>query len=70
MLFYKHIKIQALGSDMLKGRQNVGWKYADDMLIPCVKVFKIGAKSVGLSHIAYIMVNELLHLFPSNRCSC
>ena len=51
--FYKHIRIQGLGSDMLKVTQNIGWKYAYDMLILWVKIFKMGAKSVGLSHIAY-----------------
>ena len=52
--FYKHIKVQGLGSDMLKATQNIGWKYAYKMLILCIKIFKMGAKSVGLSHIAVI----------------
>ena len=59
MFFYKHIKIQELGSDMLKATQNIGWKYAYDMLIICVKIFKMGVKSVGLSHIAYIVTYKL-----------
>ena len=37
-VFYKHIKICGLGSDMLKATQNIGWKYACDMLILCAKV--------------------------------
>ena len=37
--FYKHIKIQGLGSDMLIATQNIGWKYAYDMLALCVKIF-------------------------------
>ena len=57
--FYKHIKIQGLGSDMLKATQNIGWKYAYDMLILYVKIFKMGAKSVGLPHIAYIVIHKL-----------
>ena len=52
MFFYKHIRIQELGSDMVKVTQNIGWKYAYDRLILYVKIFKMGAKSVGLSHIA------------------
>ena len=37
---------------MLKATQNNGGKYAYDMLILYVKIFKMGARSVGLSHIA------------------
>ena len=59
MFFYKHIKIQGLGSKMPKATQNIGWKYAYDMLILCVKIFKMSAKSVGLSHIPYIVAHEL-----------
>ena len=44
---------------MLKATQNIGWKYAYDMLILYVKIFKIGAKIVGLSHIAYIVIHKL-----------
>ena len=44
--FYKHIKIQGLGSDLLKATQNIGWKYAYDMLIPCVKTFKMKSYSM------------------------
>ena len=58
--FYKHIKIQGLGSDMLKAPQNTGWKYAYyDMLILCVKILKMDAKSVGLSHIACTVIHKL-----------
>ena len=57
--FYKDIKIQGLVSDMLKATQNIGWKYAYDMLILCVKILKMGAKSVGLSHIAYAVIHKL-----------
>ena len=38
VFLYKHIKIRELGSDMLKVTQDIGWKYACDMLILCVKV--------------------------------
>ena len=31
---------------MLKGIQNIGWKYADDMLILGVKIFKMKSYSV------------------------
>ena len=41
--FYKHIKIQGLGSDMLKATQNIGWKYAYDMLILCVKIINFNS---------------------------
>ena len=44
---------------MLKATQNIGEKYAYDMLIPCVQFFKMGAKSVGLSHIVYIVIYKL-----------
>ena len=44
---------------MLKAIQNIGWKYAGDMLILYVKIFKMGAKRVGLSHIAYIVIQKL-----------
>ena len=57
--FNKHIRIQGLCSDMLKVTQNIGWKYVYDMLILCVKIFKMGAKSVRLSHIAYIVIHKL-----------
>ena len=57
--FYKHIKIRGLGSDTLKVTQNIGRKYAYDMLILCVNIFKMGAKSVGLSHIAYTVIHKL-----------
>ena len=56
--FYKYIRIKGLGSDMLKVTQNIGW-YAYDMLILWVKIFKICAKSVGLSHIACIVIRKL-----------
>ena len=59
MFFYKHIKIQGLGSDMLKATQNIGWKYAYDMPILWVKIFKMCAKSVGLSHVTYIVIHKL-----------
>ena len=39
--------------------QNIGWKYAYDMLILYVKIFKMGARSAGLSHIAYIVIHKL-----------
>ena len=42
MFFYKRIKIQGLGSDMLKAAQKIGAKYAYDMLILCVQIFKMG----------------------------
>ena len=42
----KRIKIQELGSDMLEATQNIGSKYAYDMFILCVQIFKIGAKSL------------------------
>ena len=42
MFFYKRIKIQGLGSDMLKAAQNIGSKYAYNMLILCVQIFKTG----------------------------
>ena len=57
--FYKYIRIQGLGSDMLKATQNIDWNYAYDMLILCVKIFKMGTKSVALSHIAYIAIHKL-----------
>ena len=44
---------------MLKAAQNIGWKYAYDMLILYVKIFKMGSKSVRLSHIAYIAIHKL-----------
>ena len=59
MFFYKHTKTQGLGSDILKATQNIGWKYAYGMLILCVKIYKMSAKSVGLSHIAYIVIHKL-----------
>ena len=59
MFFYKHIKIQELGSNILKATQNIGGKHAYDMLILWVKFLKMGAKSVGLSHIAYIVIHKL-----------
>ena len=31
---------------MLEATQNIGSKYAYDMLILCVQIFKIGAKSL------------------------
>ena len=43
---------------MVKVTQNIDWKYAY-MFILWVKIFKIGAKSVGLSHIACIVIREL-----------
>ena len=42
MFFYKRIKLQGLGSDMLKAAQNIGSKYAYNMLILCVQIFKTG----------------------------
>ena len=57
--FYKYIRVKGLGSDMLKVTQNIGWKYTYDMLIPGVQIFKMGGKSVGLSHIAYIVIHKL-----------
>ena len=33
MFFYKDIKIQELGSNILKATQNIGGKHAYDMLI-------------------------------------
>ena len=57
--FYKHIRIQGLGSNVPKAAQNIGWKYAYDMLILYVKIFKIGAKSMGLPFIAYIVIHKL-----------
>ena len=47
--FNKHIRIQGLGSDMLKTRQNIGWKYAYDMLILCVINFNSTFHNIGLS---------------------
>ena len=44
---------------MPKAPQNTGWKYAYDMLILCVKIFKMDAKSVELSHGAYIVIHKL-----------
>ena len=41
--FYKHIKIQGLGSDMLKATQNIGRKYTYDMLILCVKIINFNS---------------------------
>ena len=46
--YYKHIKIQGLGLDMLKATQNIGWKYAYDILTLCVKIFKTKSCSMGL----------------------
>ena len=48
---------------MLKAIQNIGGKYAYDMLILCVKFFKMGAKSVGLSHMAFIVIHKFLQYF-------
>ena len=59
VFFYKHIKVQGLGSDMLKTTQNIAWKYVYGMLILCTKIFKMGAKSVELSHIAYTVIHIL-----------
>ena len=59
VFFYKRIKIQGLGSDMLKTTQNIAWKYVYGMLILCSKIFKMCAKSVGLSHIAYTVIHIL-----------
>ena len=58
--FYKHVKIQGLGSDMLMATQNSGWKYAHDVLILGVKIFKMGAKRLFWSI-------HLLCLFWSSR---
>ena len=44
---------------MLKATQNIDWNYAYDMLILCVKIFKMDTKSVALSHIAYIVIHKL-----------
>ena len=44
--FYKHIKIQGLGSNMLKVTQHIGWKYAYDMLTLCVRIFKMKSYSM------------------------
>ena len=44
--FYKHIKVQGLGSDMLKATQNIDWKYAFDMLTLSVKIFKMKSYSM------------------------
>ena len=41
--FYKHIKTQGLGSDMLKATQNIGWKHAHNMLILCVKIINLNS---------------------------
>ena len=57
--FYKYIKIQGLRSDMLKATQNIGWKYSYDMLILYVRIFKMGAIGVGLSHMTYIVIHKL-----------
>ena len=43
MFFYKHIKLQGLGSDMLIETQNIGWKYAYDMLILWVKIINFNS---------------------------
>ena len=45
-VFYMHIKIQGLSSDMLTATQNISWKYACDMLIIYVSrlFFKAFAK--------------------------
>ena len=42
-MFFKHIRIQGLGSDMFKATQNIGWKYAYDMLILCVKIINFNS---------------------------
>ena len=47
LFYYEHTNFQGLDSDMLKATENIGWKYVYDMLILCVKIFKMGAKSVG-----------------------
>ena len=44
VFFYKHIKIQGLGLNMFKATQNIGQKYAYDMLILYVKIFKIAKR--------------------------
>ena len=49
LFFYKRIKIQGLGSDMFKSAQNIGWKYAYDMLILRVKIFKMKSYSKPFS---------------------
>ena len=59
VFFISILKFKGLVSDMLKATQNIGWKYAYDMLILCVKILKMGAKSVGLSHIAYAVIHKL-----------
>ena len=44
---------------MLKVTQNIGWKYDYDMDILYVKIFKVGAKNLELSHIVYIVIQKL-----------
>ena len=44
---------------MLKVTENIGWKYACDMLILYVNIFKMDAKSLELSHIVYIVIQKL-----------
>ena len=58
--FYNRIKIQGLGSDMLQVTQNIGSKYAYDMLILCVQIFQMDAKRLFWS-------STLFCLFWSSR---
>ena len=57
--FISIVRFEGLGSNMLKVTQNIGWKYDYDMHILYVKIFKVGAKNLELSHIAYIVIQKL-----------
>ena len=46
MFFYKNIKIQGLGSDILKATQNISRKYAYNTPILCIKIFKMKSYSI------------------------
>ena len=63
--FYKHIKVQGLGSDMLKATQNIDWKYAFDMLILSVKIFKMKSYSMELSHNNYFFI--IFHFYSQQK---
>ena len=46
MFFYNHIKINGSDSDMLKATQNISLKYTYDLLILCVKTFRMKSYSM------------------------
>ena len=46
MFFYNHIKINGSDSDMLKATQNISLKYAYDLLVLCVKTFRMKSYSM------------------------